>query len=142
MAGLTPTRVNHARALVCLALRAAATLLLAWGAYLFLKKLLFALGNPATGLHHMFRVYMEIGETQSTYRGLAAMIVGAGLAIASRNIARWVVCLPSHACPACGYAGGAGDRCPECGLTGLLDRPDSPGAERPDTPPHAPDTTQ
>lgn len=119
MPTLTPTTVNAARAVTAWMLRGSGVALLAVGGYLFLKRLLFAIGMGPGGLDHIFRVYMEVGEGMSTYRGLAMLTVGAVLAVFARRIARWVVSVPDRGCPACGYAGAVGDKCPECGLRGV-----------------------
>lgn len=119
MAQPTPGTVTAARSIVAWAIRAAAVVLLAVGGYLFLKKLLFALGNGPGGVEAMFRVFEDIGEGQSTYRGVAMLLVGTALAVFARKIARWVVSMPDPGCPQCGYAGAGTDTCPECGLRGL-----------------------
>jgi len=115
---VAPERINALRALCTLAMRAAAVWCLGFGAYLFLKKVLFALGvgDPS----HAFRVYTEDGDMQSTYRGLALIVVGVALALLSRRIAGWVVPVPATGCPRCGYpTPDAEGRCPECGLPGF-----------------------
>lgn len=119
MARPTPADVNAARTLVAWMSRLCAVLLLATGAYLFLKKLFFALGYGDGGMDHMFRVMEGIGEQHSTYRGLAMIAVGAALALGSRRIARWAVSPPEQGCPRCGYAGAVTETCPECGQTGV-----------------------
>jgi hypothetical protein len=119
MRRISPADVNSVRTIVTWCVRAAALFLLATGAYLFLKKLCFALGYGSGGFEHMFRVHMDIGEGQSTYRGLAMLLVGAALALGARRIARWVVSPPEQGCPRCGYAGAVTDTCPECGQSGL-----------------------
>lgn len=122
MPEITPRSITAARAAVTWAARAAAAVLLAWGGYLFLKKLFFALGQGPGGFDHMFRVYTEIGEGHSTYRGMAAIMIGAALAVLSRRLARWIIAMPETGCPTCGYAGSSSDTCPECGLRGLHHR--------------------
>ncbi|MCL4741060.1 MAG: hypothetical protein KJZ54_02550 [Phycisphaerales bacterium] len=118
-AAIAPERINAMRALCTLAARAAAVWCVAFGAYLFLKKILFAVGvgDPS----HAFRVFMEDGDMQSTYRGLAMIAVGVALAVLSRRIALWVVPVPATGCPRCGYpTPDAEGRCPECGLPGFV----------------------
>ncbi|MCW5775154.1 MAG: hypothetical protein KIS87_01735 [Phycisphaeraceae bacterium] len=115
---IPPERINAVRAIGTLVVRAAAAWCLVFGAYLVLKKVLFAvgIGDPA----HAFRIYMEDGDKQSTYRGLALIAVGAALALLSRRIGVWVVPVPTTGCPRCGYpTPDAEGRCPECGLPGF-----------------------
>ncbi len=124
MPGLTPRRVNSVRTVVVWCLRGVAVVLLAEGAYLFLKKLFFAIGmitshNPTYGFFHMFRRMEGIGEGQSTYRGLAMLVVGGALAFGAKRIARWMIAMPVTGCPRCGYDGAVNSICPECGLSGL-----------------------
>jgi hypothetical protein len=119
MPGLSPTAIHTARAVTAWALRGAGVVLLAVGGYLFLKRLLFAIGMGSGGFDQIFRVYMEIGEGMSTYRGLAMVMVGGVLVVFARRLARWIVSMPERGCPSCGYAGAAGDKCPECGLRGV-----------------------
>ncbi|MCC7388436.1 MAG: hypothetical protein IT431_06670 [Phycisphaerales bacterium] len=119
MPGLSPTTVHTARAVTAWALRGAGVILLAVGGYLFLKRLMFAVGMGSGGFDHIFRVYMEIGEGMSTYRGLAMLAIGAALAVFARRIAGWMVSMPAVGCPGCGYTGAVSDKCPECGLRGL-----------------------
>jgi hypothetical protein len=119
MPGLSPTAIHTARAVTAWALRGAGVVLLAVGGYLFLKRLLFAIGMGRGGFDHIFRVYVEVGEQMSSYRGLAMLAVGAVLAVFARRIARWVVSMPAVGCPGCGYTGAVNDKCPECGLRGL-----------------------
>jgi hypothetical protein len=119
MASLTPTQVNTTRTLTVWITRSVATVLLATGSYLFLKKLLFAIGSGPGGFNNMFRVHMEIGEAQSTYRGLGMLVVGTALAVGARRVARWIVAMPESGCPRCLYAGAVTSTCPECGLGGL-----------------------
>ncbi|MBK7404185.1 MAG: hypothetical protein IPJ41_06020 [Phycisphaerales bacterium] len=124
MPKITPVAVNSWRALAVWAIRAAALSLLATGAYLFLKKLFFAIGFGPGGFEHMFRVFTEVGEQQSTYRGLSMLAVGSALALGAKHIARWIIALPDEGCPRCGYAGPVNDTCPECGQVGVsADRP-------------------
>lgn len=119
MPTLTPTTVNTARSLMAWGLRAVGVVLLAIGGYLFLKRLLFAIGMGSGGLDHIFRVYTEVGEDMSTYRGLSMLAVGGVLALFAKRIARWTVSMPERGCPGCGYAGAVTPKCPECGLNGL-----------------------
>ncbi len=124
MQRLTPTHINTTRTLVVWCIRSVAVVLLVVGGYLFLKKFFFAIGlstsgNPSYAFFHMFRVYNEIGEGQSTYRGLAMLVVGLVLARGAKRIARWMIAMPATGCPRCGYDGAVNTICPECGLCGL-----------------------
>ena len=121
MLRLTPTHINTTRALMAWCIRSAAVVLMAMGSYLFLKKLFFAIGQDGRGFTHMFRVYREIGEGLSTYRGLSMLFVGVVLALSATRLARWMIAMPATGCPKCGYDGAVNDTCPECGLTGLED---------------------
>ncbi len=115
---IPPERINAVRAIVTLVVRVAAVWCLGFGAYLFLKKVLFAvgIGDPS----HAFRVFMEDGDMQSTYRGLALMAVGVVLGLLSRRIGTWIVTVPATGCPRCGYPTPDSEgRCPECGLPGF-----------------------
>mgnify|MGYP005842603273 CR=1 FL=1 len=115
---ITPERINAVRALCTLVVRAAAAWCLAFGAYLFLKKILLALGIG--DLSHAFRVYTDDGDMNSAYRGIALMIVGVALAVLSRRIGGWIVPVPATGCPRCGYpTPDAEGRCPECGMAGF-----------------------
>jgi len=92
--------------------------MLAVGAYLVIKKVSFGVGAGDADL--IFRIWEGIGETHSLYRGIALLLVGSALAVASRRVAAWVVVVPERGCPGCGYAGASRERhaCPECGLPG------------------------
>lgn len=91
-------------------------ILVASGAYLATKKLLFGLGTrqPET----IVDVYEGIGEGHSFYRGLALLAVGFALGAAAPRLAAWIIVLPTSGCPRCGYKTtiAPGAPCPECGL--------------------------
>lgn len=126
MTRLTAEAVNTARTLAVWLLRSVAVALIAVGSYLMLKRLAFGagIGDFSTAL----KTFMEIGEGQSFYRGIAMVIVGAALGLASRRIGVWAFPTPLTGCPACGYeqAPPAGGCCPECGLAGA----DGPAGDR------------
>lgn len=131
---LIPTNsINAWRALVVWVCRAAALILITLGTYLFLKRILWGVLNGDPFMP--FDTWDEVAESNSTFRGIAMIAVGIPLALLSRWIARWVVIVPSSACPGCGYDTHAGSkphhpdparaeipspagpkRCPECGL--------------------------
>lgn len=119
MRRLTPAHVNTARTLTIWGIRAIAVILIAVGLYLFLKKALFGVGSGVGFFEMTFQVWDDTGEMHSTYRGLAMIAVGAGLAFGSRRIARWVVSTPEEGCPRCGYSGAVTGTCPECGQSGV-----------------------
>ena len=50
--------------------------------------------------------------------GLAIVVFAIPLALGSRRLSRWLVPLPRHECPQCGYALRelTTTRCPECGI--------------------------
>lgn len=110
-----PAAVHAARAVATWTARAAATAMIAAGAYLVLKKVVFALG---VGDLSMIRgVYEGVGQGHDTYRGLGFLIVGGALAVVSRPLAAWIVATPPAGCPNCGYElpAPAPEKCPECG---------------------------
>jgi hypothetical protein len=109
----TLTDVNAWRAASVWVLRSVSVVLLAAGAYLALKKVLFGIGTGQ--LDMIYGVWEGIGEGQSFYRGLALLAVGAGLGAGAHPIARWAFPVPRGGCPRCGYASGR-PTCPECGL--------------------------
>jgi hypothetical protein len=110
--------VNTCRGIGLWAVRAAAVFLLATGVYLVLKRVALAVisGERTTAF---FAWGDPIGESQSFYRGIAMILIGAALGLASPMIARWVFAAPPTTCPRCGYERVEQDRCPECGLTGF-----------------------
>lgn len=122
MKAVTPAEINMLRGVVVWVLRALATVLLAIGLYLVLKRVLFGL---ATGqLELIYNVWEGIGEGNSFYRGLAALMVGLAIAIGSERVSKWIIAVPPESCPRCGYeqprpAGTA--VCPECGLCATVD---------------------
>src|SRR5215468_9954260 len=97
MLTIRPSDVNAARAVVIWTLRGVALLLIASGVYLTLKKTLFGLGTNQVNM--ILDVYEGVGEEHSTYRGLSMLVVGAALAALSRPLARWMIVVPSDACP-------------------------------------------
>lgn len=126
MPRLSPSAMQDARAVATWVLRLVAIVLLIWGSYLVLKKVLFSATFGSDAVAHLFRVYEGIGEEHSTYRGLAALLVGGTIAVTSRRLARWVVVLPRDGCPRCGYSGPVTTTCPECGQQGLHADPAAP----------------
>ena len=128
----SPYQVNSYRGRVKWIIRAVATALTVTGAYLCLKRILFAIGSG--DLQVPFRVWGDdFGESNSFYRGAAMLLVGSALAITSEWVSRWIITVPPDECPRCGHArspGQGGDRrCPECGLQGVNDS-GRPGDER------------
>ncbi|MFG0284634.1 MAG: hypothetical protein ACF8R7_09455 [Phycisphaerales bacterium JB039] len=116
MPSLTASSITRARAVTVWVIRAVALALLASGAYLTIKRLVFAM---FADFDAAFRVWTEIGEGHSASRGVAMLVVGAALALASGRLARWVIALPPGGCPGCGYSregAGASAVCPECGM--------------------------
>lgn len=117
---ITTQQINAVRGIVTWAVRGVALTLVATGGYLALKRVLFGIG--VWDFELAFRVWEDIGEKQSFYRGVGMVLVGLPLGLWSRRIAGWVVALPPTGCPQCGYAvappsgSAAPSRCPECGL--------------------------
>lgn len=113
-----PEDVNTYRGVAVWVLRSISVALLAVGTYLVLKKILFGIGVGDPQM--IYRVWEDVGEGHSFYRGLAMLLTGAGLGLASSRLARWAIAVPPDGCPRCGYGPGAQDsaRCPECGLDG------------------------
>jgi hypothetical protein len=111
----TPQDVNTIRGVTTWALRLASLVLVAYGAFLVLQRVAFAVGiaNAETA----FRTWEGTGEGHSLYRGLAMLIVGAALGAASSRLSRWAIPVLPLGCPACGYESDASPaaRCPECG---------------------------
>jgi len=116
---LAASRINHRRAAVCSVIRAAAVCALAVGAFFVVKRLVF--GVLTGSIRDAWAVFMGTGESHEFSMRLALLGAGAVAAAASGRLARWIVVLPSEACPACGYGGITSrmDRCPECGLEGF-----------------------
>lgn len=126
---MTPDRTNALRGRATWVIRSVAVLLIAVGTYLMLKRVALGVGTMDFGL--AFRTWERVGETQSFYRGIGMVVVGAALGVFSRRIAAWVIAMPPTGCPQCGYAvspptGAAPPvRCPECGLP-LCEQGDAP----------------
>ncbi len=95
-------------------MRGAAVALVAFGAYLALKRLLFAI--IVSNFDAAFRNWVDIGEGHSASRGLAMIVIGVALGLASRRVARWAIVPPQAGCAGCGYPEAAGGVCPECGM--------------------------
>ena len=113
---LTASSITRARAMTVWAIRAVALGLLAAGSYLTLKRIVFAV---FADFDAAFRVWTDVGEGHGASRGVAMLLLGAALALASSRLARWVIVIPPTGCPGCGYSlEGAGDSavCPECGM--------------------------
>lgn len=73
----------------------------------------------AAPLIQSVRSIMRGDYIASAITGLVPFMVGAGsLLLADRFLLRWLVPMPTKACPACGYAIGpvTPARCSECGL--------------------------
>ena len=117
---ITPERINSLRAVVTWCGRGVAVILVAVGTYLMLKRLAFGAG--VLDFRTALQTWMEIGEGQSFYRGVAMVLTGTAMGLLSRRIAAWVIAMPPTGCPQCGYdvappTGAAPpSRCPECGL--------------------------
>lgn len=117
---IAPERINALRGMTTWCVRGVSVVLTALGAYLMLKRLALAVGtlNPELA----FLTWQDIGESQSFYRGVGMVLIGAALGLFSRRVAAWVIAMPPTGCPQCGYAvapptGSAPPaRCPECGL--------------------------
>jgi hypothetical protein len=109
----SPSDVNGWRAAAVWALRSVSIALLATGAYLVLKKVLFGIGIGQ--LDQIYRYFEGVGEGQSFYRGLSMIAVGIGLGAGAHPISRWAIALPRTGCPRCAYPV-SGPTCPECGL--------------------------
>ncbi len=112
-----PDRINTCRGVTTWAVRAAAAVLLIWGAYLVLKRIVLAVLNndPSSA----FFAWEGIGESQPFYCGAAMLLIGGVLAFGSRQLARWIILPMPEGCPRCGYEKIESDRCPECGLKGF-----------------------
>ncbi len=131
MREMTPQGAFAVRVRVLWATRVIALVLGSVGAYLALKRLLFA---AFSGMGtEMFTTWDGIGEEHSFYRGLAMMLVAGVLAACSTILARWAVPAIAYLCPGCGYEPprtADPHRCPECGLDGAFN--DRPAVERTD----------
>ena len=124
MASFNPHEVTRVRAWILWLTRASAVLCLIPGAYLVLKRIIFAVSQMS--LTDAFGMYTGVGEEHSFSRGIALLIVGTILALSARRLSQWIISMPTLGCPRCGYEGFGPEteRCPECGLLG------SPGAGR------------
>ena len=105
--------VHSVRAIVCWTLRILGVLTVAFGAYLFLKRLAFGIGSGS--FEGAFQAWTGVGEDHSAYRGIAMVVVGTALAVVSRWVARWAIVTPGGGCPRCGYDMKPDEPCPECG---------------------------
>jgi hypothetical protein len=67
--------------------------------------------------------------------GVALVIPGVAMMVVSRRIVRWLVPIPRHECPQCGYAmrNLTTNRCPECGLE-MSEGGEAAGAGHSETP--------
>lgn len=116
-----PRDVHAARTTALWGIRGCALALAVCGAYLALKRVLFAVGSgEGSGV---LRTWEGVGESHSLYRGLAMLVVAAVVGAASRRLAKWVVSASPYVCPNCGYEPTRTSdpaRCPECGLEGVF----------------------
>lgn len=111
---LTPAAVHATRWLITTLARSAATIFIAVGAYLVLKKVAFAVGS-GQGVE-VLRAWTGVGEEHSLYRGSAMLAVGLALFLIASRLSRLIVPVPDDGCPRCRYERqNASDRCPECG---------------------------
>jgi len=119
-----PDTIIRRRLLALLVIRSIAVLLLAVGAY----HLVYAIGL-VVGERDLNMLWAQWNNGFSFfYHGVATSFVGAGLAVFGRKLVRWVLPLPQHECPQCGYGfkGLTSPRCPECGF-GFEHDENSPG---------------
>jgi hypothetical protein len=112
--------VNLVRGVATWGLRAVSVALVAFGAYLLLARIAWAVGN-AFALQN-FAFYSEPHEVGAPFTGVSMLAVGAALGALSSSIARWMIPVPPESCPRCGYAQPSGARCSECGLALEEDR--------------------
>ncbi|MEZ6210712.1 MAG: hypothetical protein R3B46_05595 [Phycisphaerales bacterium] len=111
---LTPAAVHATRWLITTLTRSAATIFIAAGAYLMLKKVAFAIGS-GQGVE-VLRAWTGVGEEHSLYRGSAMLAVGLALFLIASRLSRIIVRVPDDGCPRCLYERqDAADRCHECG---------------------------
>lgn len=116
--------VNSARGIARWILRCVAVVLAAVGLYLLLKRIAFALVVRDASV--AFMAWDGIGASHEPARGIALLLLAAGLAAAGDPLVRWAIPMPPLGCPRCGHGGdaagdaagaaGAPDHCPECGL--------------------------
>lgn len=119
---LTNRTIGQVRGVVLWVIRGVGVCLLGYGVFLVGSRLMFGVVGPGDVVS-AWRVWDGIGAEHGVYRGVPMLAIGLALALASRPLARWIVCVPDAGCPGCGYAGGSvpGAPCPECG------RADPPG---------------
>ncbi|RMH30875.1 MAG: hypothetical protein D6692_00995 [Planctomycetota bacterium] len=113
---LTNRTIGQVRGVALWVIRSAGVCLLGYGVFLVGSRLMFGVVGPGDVVS-AWRVWDGIGAEHGVYRGGPMMAIGLALALASRPLARWIVCVPDAGCPGCGYAGGSvpGTPCPECG---------------------------
>jgi hypothetical protein len=114
---IEPETVHSVRAVTTWALRLLGVLIVAWGLYLALQRVIF--GFNTGELSSAWIIYDGIGDSHRVSRGIAAACIGGVIAATADIISAWAIVAPRRGCPRCGYAGGEGGVCPECGLTGL-----------------------
>ncbi len=107
--------VHGIRAGLLAVIRVVAVVLLAWGGFRVVSRVLFAvLGNG--DIRTAWTVWTGAGESQGVFQGVPMVMVGIALAVLGRRIVVWVVRPPEWGCASCGYAVAANDVvCPECG---------------------------
>lgn len=94
---LTPAAVHATRWLITTLARSAATIFIAVGAYLVLKKVAFAIGS-GQGVE-VLRAWTGVGEEHSFYRGSAMLAVGLPLFLIASRLSRLIVRVPTTAAP-------------------------------------------
>ena len=112
-------QIHRVRTVGLWSVRTIAAVMIAFGLYLFLKRMIFGMmiGDPVMPFH----VHMEIGETHSTSRGPAMAIVGLAMFLLSRWMMTWIFPPQFAGCPRCAYPvpeakdASNANRCSECG---------------------------
>ncbi len=110
------SRVLRVRAIALWTVRAVAVVLVCYGVYLILARLVFAfVVSPNPGFSNV-QMWMGTAEDHGWVRGWPMVGVGLTLALLSRRLTRWMIGVPDSGCPCCGYSDRAPRVCSECGL--------------------------
>jgi hypothetical protein len=112
---MTTGTIHGVRAVVLWVVRLIGAVMVAWGAYLMTRWMLYGL------LWNLPDVWSGVQE------GLPRIAIGGVLCVGGRWLARWMVPVPETGCPACGYETLPGV-CPECGYVEIAATGSSEGS--------------
>lgn len=121
LAGFGPSRLLAIRGTALWATRLVGLLLVGWGLYLVMARLVFAWflsPKSDSGFFGGVKVWMGIAEEHGWVRGWPMVILGVAICVASRRLVRWLIAMPDDGCPRCRHEVSArAPRCTECGQT-------------------------